>query len=97
MDAALMGPLGERPRLRVYPIFPQAPVRALTISKASSGCLLRALTVRVMPTELSTGRGPPAITAGKGKIPRSEFAGRAARMERRIHCPPRAFGQKPRW
>src|SRR4029077_3950213 len=45
--SALIGPLGESPRFLVYSILPQAPVMALIISKARSGRLLRALTVRV--------------------------------------------------
>ena len=41
---------------------PRTPVSARIISNARSGFLLLALTVSVMPTELRTGFGPPAIS-----------------------------------
>src|ERR1700741_285128 len=95
MAAALIGPFGDSPRLRVYSIFPHAPVRALIISNARSGYLLRAFTVSVIPTELSTGLMPPATTAGNGKSPMSKPGGRAARIERRIHWPPQNIAERP--
>src|SRR5262245_34709621 len=95
MASALIGPFGERPRFRVYSIFPQEPVMALTISNARSGCLLRAFTVSVMPTELRTGLPPPGTTAGNGKMPRSNPDGSAARIDRRIHWPPQNIADFP--
>src|ERR1044071_3648878 len=95
MASALIGPLGDSPRFFVYSILPQAPVMALIISKARSGCLLRAFTVNVIPTELSTGLFPPAPTAGNGNSPRSKLGGRAARIERRIHWPPQNMAERP--
>ena len=73
----------------------RAPVSARIISNASSGFLLFALTVSVIPTELSTGLGPPAITAGNGKTPRSKSGGSAARIEVRIHWPPQNIAALP--
>src|SRR6185436_2471236 len=95
MAAVLMGPFGDNPRFRVYSILLQAPVMALIIPKARSGYLLRAFTVSVMPTELSTGLMPPATTAGKGNRPLSQSGGSAARIERRIHWPPQNIAERP--
>ena len=74
---------------------PRTPVSARTISNARSGFLLLALTVSVFPTELRTGFGPPAMTAGNGEQTKVEVGGSAARIEVRSHWPPQSMAALP--